>query len=134
PAGAKIPLEIVSPSTLERDRLERHEGTISRLARLSNVAFVDEAERGAAAIVFDDTTAALPLKGIIDLDAERQRLAKEIDKARSEIAKIDGKLANPKFVEKAPEAIVEENRERRQDFEGQVSRFEAALKRLEAAA
>ncbi len=134
PAGAKIPLEIVTPSALERERLDRHEGTISRLARLSSVTFVVEADRGAAAIVFDDTAAGLPLKGIIDLDAERKRLAKEIDKARSEIAKIDGKLANPKFVEKAPEAVVEENRERRQDFEGQVSKFEAALKRLEAAA
>lgn len=134
PAGAKIPLEIVAPSALERARLERHEGTISRLARLSGVKFVDEAARGAAAIVFDETSAALPLKGIIDLEAERKRLTKEIDKARSEIAKIDGKLANPKFVERAPEAVVEENRERRLDFEGQVSKFEAALKRLEAAA
>ncbi len=134
PAGAKVPLEIVHPSPLERERLERHEGTISRLARLSNLTFVDEAEKGAAAIVFDETMAALPLKGVIDLDAEAKRLAKEIDKAKSEIAKIDGKLANPKFVERAPEAVVEENRERREDFQGQVSRFEAALKRLEAAA
>jgi valyl-tRNA synthetase len=134
PAGAKIPLEMVAATEVERERLERHEGTISRLARLSGLKFVDEAEKGAAAIVFDATTAALPLKGIIDLDAERKRLAKEIDKARSEIAKIDGKLANAKFVEKAPEAVVEENRERRHDFEGQVSRFEAALKRLDAAA
>lgn len=134
PAGAKIPLEMVSASSVERERLDRHEGTISRLARLSSLKFVDEAEKGAAAIVFDATTAALPLKGIIDLDAERNRLAKEIDKARAEIAKIDGKLANPKFVEKAPEAVVEENRERRHDFERQVSRFEAALKRLDAAA
>lgn len=134
PAGAKVPLELVAASELERERLDRHEGTISRLARLSGLKFVDEAEKGAAAIVFDSTTAALPLKGIIDLDAERKRLAKEINKARSEIAKIDGKLSNPKFVEKAPEAVVEENRERRSDFEGQVSRFEAALKRLDAAA
>jgi len=134
PAGAKIPLEVVGASALERERLERHEGTVSRLARLSGLRFVDEAAKGAAVIVFDDTTAALPLKGVIDLEAEAKRLAKEIQKARSEIAKIDGKLANPKFVEKAPEAVVEENRERRVDFEGQVTRFEAALKKLEAAA
>ncbi|MGI9421572.1 MAG: hypothetical protein ACR2PA_00080 [Hyphomicrobiaceae bacterium] len=43
-------------------------------------------------------------------------------------------MANPSFVQKAPEAVVEENRERKVDFEGQVVRFEAALKRLEAAA
>ncbi|MBU2531545.1 MAG: valine--tRNA ligase [Alphaproteobacteria bacterium] len=134
PAGAKIALQIVAASELERERLNRHEGTVSRLARLSNISFVDVASKGAAAIVFEATTAALPLQGVIDLDAEAKRLAKEIDKARSEIAKIDSKLANPKFVERAPLAVVEENRERRQDFEGQVERFEAALKRLEAAA
>lgn len=133
PAGAKIPLELVEASALEQERLNRHDDTISRLARLSRLSFVDEASHGTAAIVFDDTTAALPLKDVIDLDAERARLTKEIGKARSEIAKIDGKLGNPKFVEKAPDAVVEENRERRADFEGQIARFEIAVKRLEAA-
>jgi valyl-tRNA synthetase len=134
PAGAKVPLELVSPSDIERARIERHDGTISRLARLSQITFVDAASKGSAAIVFGDTTAALPLKGVIDLEAEAQRLMKEIEKARAEIRKIDGKLANPKFVERAPTAVVEENRERRVGFEGQVTRFEAALKRLERAA
>jgi valyl-tRNA synthetase len=134
PAGAKIPLEVVTASSIERERLDRHEGTISRLARLSNLIHVDEASGGSAVVVFDDTTAALPLKDVIDLDVERCRITKEIDKAKSEIQKIDGKLANPKFVKKAPGEVVEENRARRRDFEGQVLRFEAALKRLEAAA
>jgi valyl-tRNA synthetase len=134
PAGAKIPLEMVEASAVERMRIERHEDTISRLARLSQISFVDVASKGSAAIVFEDTTAALPLIGVIDLVAEAQRLTKEIEKARAEIAKIDGKLANPKFVSRAPAEVVEENRERRVDFEGQVTRFEAALRRLEAAA
>jgi valyl-tRNA synthetase len=134
PAGAKVPLELVQASDVERERIERHEGTISRLARLSQIAFVDVASEGSAAIVFEETAAALPLKGVIDLEAEAQRLTKEIEKARAEIAKIDGKLANPNFVSRAPAAVVEENRERRVDFEGQVIRFEAALKRLESAA
>jgi valyl-tRNA synthetase len=51
-----------------------------------------------------------------------------------EIKKIDGKLSNPNFVNKAPEAVVEENRERRVDFEAQITRFSAALARLKAAA
>ncbi len=134
PAGAKVPLELVSPSDSERERIDRHEGTVSRLARLSQLSFVDAASKGSAAIVFGKTTAALPLKGVIDLEAEALRLTKEIEKARAEIAKIDGKLANPKFVSRAPPSVVEENRERRVDFEGQVLRFEAALKRLESAA
>ena len=62
------------------------------------------------------------------------RLEKEVTKLSADVARIRGKLGNESFVSKAPEAVVEENRERRLDFEGQVSKFEAALKRLEAAA
>ena len=129
PAGAKITLELIGATDQERARAAAHEETIERMARLERINFVDAASNGAAAIVFDDTTAALPLAGIIDMDAERARLNKEIDKAKSEISKIDSKLANPNFVSKAPEAVVEENRERKTDFEGQIERFEAALKR-----
>ena len=134
PAGAKITLELIGATDEQRARADAHEETIERMARLERITFVDAASNGAAAIVFDETTAALPLAGIIDMDAERARLNKEIDKAKSEISKIDSKLANPSFVSKAPEAVVEENRERKVDFQGQIERFEAALKRLEAAA
>ena len=134
PAGAKITLELIGATDEQRARADAHEETIERMARLERITFVDAASNGAAAIVFDETTAALPLAGIIDMDAERARLNKEIDKAKSEISKIDSKLANPNFVSKAPEAVVEENRERKVDFQGQIERFEAALKRLEAAA
>ncbi|MGI9522624.1 MAG: valine--tRNA ligase [Hyphomicrobiaceae bacterium] len=134
PAAAKIELELVGASDLERARVNLHEETIERLARLDRISFVEIPSQGAAAIVIDETTASLPLAGVIDMDAERQRLEKQIAKARSEIAKIDSKLANPNFISKAPEAVVEENRERRIDFEGQVLQFEAALKRLDAAA
>ena len=134
PAGARISLEIVDGSAVERARVANHEDTIQRLARLDRISFVNAASQGAAAIVFEGTTAALPLAGVIDMDAERARLAKEIEKALGEIAKIDTKLANPNFINKAPEAVVEENRERKVEFEGQVTRFEAALKRLDSAA
>jgi valyl-tRNA synthetase len=134
PAGAKIPLEIVGGQATERARALAHEETIKRLARLDRISFTQAPSSGAAVIVFDDTTLALPLAGVIDMTAERERLEKEVEKAKKEIAKIDGKLANPNFVAKAPEEVVEENRERKIDFEGQIERIEAALKRLEAAA
>jgi len=134
PAGARVPLEIVGNNPIERERVRTHEDTIKRLARLDHISFMSAMPRGAAIMVFDETTAALPLEGVIDMVAERARLEKEIDKACSEIAKIDGKLANPKFVSRAPEAVVEENRERKRDFENQITRIEAALKRLEAVA
>ncbi len=134
PAGTKITLELVGTTAIDRERIERHQETVERMARLDRISFVTAASSGAAAIVFDETTAALPLAGVIDMDAERARLNKEIVKARSEIAKIDGKFANPGFMAKAPEAVIEENRERKADFEDQVTRFETALARLDGAA
>ena len=80
-----------------------------------------------------ETTAALPLAGVIDMAAERARLEREIDKAQAEIAKVDAKFANASFVAKAPPEVVEENRERKADFEAAVKKLQAALKRVEAA-
>ncbi|MEO1719409.1 MAG: valine--tRNA ligase [Pseudomonadota bacterium] len=134
PAGAKMTLALVDADDVTRARLRTHDETIKRLARLDGFEFVGVAPKGAATIIVDQVEAALPLAGVIDMDGERSRLDKEIDKARKEIGKIDAKLANPKFVERAPVEVVEENRERRSDFEGQISRFEAALKRLADAA
>ena len=80
-----------------------------------------------------ETTAALPLAGVIDMGAERTRLVREIEKAKAEIGKVDAKLANESFVAKAPPEVVEENRERRADFEATLAKLQAALKRVEAA-
>ena len=77
--------------------------------------------------------ARLPLAGIIDVAAESKRLKREIDKVGSEIRQLDAKLANEKFVARAPEHVVEEQRERKADAEATAARLEQALKRLEAA-
>ncbi|MEO1650036.1 MAG: valine--tRNA ligase, partial [Pseudomonadota bacterium] len=132
PAGAKMSLTVIGADPTTRERLRKHDETIKRLARLDGFRFEKAAPEGSAAIIVDEVEAALPLAGIIDMDAERARLGKEIEKARDEIAKIDAKLANPKFVERAPEDVVEENRERRVDFEGQITRLEAALRQIAA--
>jgi valyl-tRNA synthetase len=81
--------------------------------------------------VLSDATAALPLAGIIDMDAERARLEGQIAKEQAEIAKVDAKLGNADFVAKAPPEVVEENRERKAAFEATVKKLKAALKRLE---
>ena len=84
-------------------------------------------------IVLDEATLALPLAGIIDIDAESKRLKREIDKVGSEIAQLDAKLRNEKFVSRAPEHVVEEQRERKAEAEAIAAKLEQALKRLEAA-
>jgi len=133
PGGAKIPLVLVGAGKAERTRVEHHEDTIKRLARLDAMSFGKTAPKGSAQIVLGETTVALPLAGVIDMAAERARLAREIDKSQAEIDKIDAKLANAQFVAKAPPEVVEENRERRADFEATIRKLRAALKRVEAA-
>jgi valyl-tRNA synthetase len=132
PVAAKIPLVIVGTDKVIRERAERHADTIGRLARLEGISFARTAPKGAAVIVFGDTSAALPLAGVIDMAVERARLAKEIDKASGDIAKIDAKLSNAQFVAKAPEEVVEEQRERKEALQTVRRRLSAALKRIEA--
>ena len=67
---------------------------------------------------------------LIDLKAERARLQKEIKKFQDEIAKIDAKLGNANFVARAPEEVVEEQRERRAQAEQTLVRLRTALERL----
>ncbi len=80
-----------------------------------------------------DEVAALPLKGVIDLSAEKTRLIKEISKAEADIKRVDAKLSNEKFVANAPEEIVEEEREKRDVAVARKEKNEAALRWLENA-
>jgi valyl-tRNA synthetase len=84
--------------------------------------------------VLGEATMALALANVIDLSAERERLTKEIGKLEQEIEKIDARFANDQFMAKAPEDVVEENRERRAEAEAAALKLRAALKRLAAAA
>jgi len=127
PAGAKIPM-VFSGGGAEK-RIEAHHDVLSRLARLSDIT-ASAPPKGAVQIVHGETTIALPLADVIDLDAERARLDKEIAKAAKEIDGIDKKLANKNFVERAPKEVVEEQHTRRADFETQITKLKAALERL----
>jgi valyl-tRNA synthetase len=132
PAGAKIPLVIAGASDATKARAERHAETIKRLARIETIAFESTAPKGSAQIVVGEATVALPLAGIIDMDAERKRIAREIDKTVVEIKKVTDRLANPGFMAKAPAEVVEELKERGADFESKQSRLKLALQRIEA--
>ncbi|MEE8530974.1 MAG: valine--tRNA ligase [Hyphomicrobium sp.] len=132
PAGAKVPLALPGATAALRERARRHEETISRLARLESISFPKAPPKGAALIVVGETTAALSLAGVIDMGAEMKRLEREIEKAESDLGKMDTKLANPQFLAKAKEAAVEETRERKVELEGTIKRLAAAVTRLQA--
>ena len=134
PAGAKVPLVLVAASAETEERARKHDETLKRLARLDAITFEAAAPKGAAQIVVGETTAAIPLAGVIDMSAEAKRLAKEIDKTVAEIKKVTDRLGNPQFMAKAPEDVIDELRERQSDFEARQEKLKAALARVEAAA
>jgi valyl-tRNA synthetase len=133
PAGAKIPAILTGASDATKARLANHRDQVLRLARLDDVAVDADVPAGAVELVLDEASLALPLADVIDLDAERARLAKEIEKLAKDIAGIDKKLANENFTSRAPEEVVAEQRERRADAADAKAKLESALERLKAA-
>jgi valyl-tRNA synthetase len=129
--NAPLRLALVAPGAKLEAYLERWRPTLERLGRLEGVDVVAEPPNGAVAIVVRDAQAALPLAGLVDFAAERARLDKEIAKERAEIAKVDMKLNNSDFLFRAPEEIIEENRERREASLARLAKLEAARARLE---
>ena len=130
PAGAQVPLVIVGADEAVRERVETWRDTLVRLARLSEIAFADAAPPKAVQLLVRGSVAALPLEGIVDLAAEVARLKKEAAKAESEIGKLDSKLGNADFVARAPEEVVEEQKERREAEAARLVKLREALARL----
>ncbi len=134
PAGARIPLVVSGADGQARNLIELWGATIQRMARLEDITFADSVPKGAVQVVMEQVILALPLADVIDMEAEGGRLEKEISKIGDEIRKIQGKLANEKFLSRAPEHVVEEQHSRQADAEAARDRLEAALRRLRGAA
>jgi valyl-tRNA synthetase len=132
PAAAQIPLVMVGAAPDVRTRVEAWRDTLLRLARLSEITFAETPPRNSVQLLVRGSVAALPLEGVVDLAAEVARLKKEQGKAEGEIRKIDAKLGNADFVARAPEEIIEENRERRESEAARLVKIEEALARLSA--
>jgi len=131
PPSAQIPAELHDAGDVSRRRLDDYRDLVLRLARLSGIAPVDgPVAKGAAQIVIDEATVALPLAGIIDIAQERGRLAKELDKAKGEVSKLEKKLGNEQFVAKAPPEVVAEQRQRLADAALARDKLAGALERL----
>jgi valyl-tRNA synthetase len=128
PPATLTSLVLTGASAETQERVPRWSDVIKRMARLSDISFADRAPEGAVQLLVRGEVAALPLKGVIDLAAERARLDKEIAKADADIKRVDTKLGNEKFVANAPEDIVEEEKEKR---EAAVARKEKILEALE---
>ncbi len=132
PKKLKAPLLKLSLDAAGETALARNETLIlrDREAGIGGLQEAKETPRGAASIVVDGGTFALPLEGLIDVAAERTRLEKSLAKIDKELGGLRGRLKNPKFVESAPEDVVTEARENLALREQEEAKLRAALERL----
>jgi len=128
--GAKLAAFCASPSPLGASVIGSSGPAIERLARLAPVT-QGEAPAGAAMQVSaGGDVFVIPLEGVIDIAAEKARLAKALETARKEAKSLDGRLSNPSFVERAKPEAVEKARADHAHHTAEAARLEAALARL----
>ena len=130
PAGAKIPLIVSGSNELTQQRIVRHNDVLKRLARLDTITVQNDFPEGSIQSIVEEAVFAIHLNEVIDVTAETDRLKKEITKVEKEISKISGKLNNQGFLEKAPDAVIQENKSRLQDEQSKLEKLETALDRL----
>ncbi|WP_421950339.1 valine--tRNA ligase [Pelagibacterium sp.] len=130
PAGAKVPLVVVGASAETAARIETHRAAIERLARVSTIDLVDAIPASSAQFVVGEASWGLPLADLIDIGAERQRLSKDVKKLEGEIGGLEKKLGNEQFLAKAPEEVVEEQKERLGEARARREKLEQALATL----
>ena len=130
PPGKTIPLLLADGDADDRRRAEKFAAQISFLARSEPPRWLQagDAEPASAAAVVGTMRVLIPLAGLIDLDAERARLQKEIARMESEIAKSNAKLAN--FGERTPAKVVEQERARLDDWNAQLTALREQAARL----
>jgi valyl-tRNA synthetase len=134
PPALQIPLVLAGNAGSTRsatfERAMRWSDVIRRMARIATITGEGSPPPGAVQLLVRGDTVALPLKGVIDLAAEKARLEREKAKAEAEIARIDAKLGNPDFIARAPEEVIEADREKREEAAVRLMKIIAALERL----
>ncbi|MCK5749322.1 MAG: class I tRNA ligase family protein, partial [Oricola sp.] len=133
PPSAKVPMFLKDPDAAAAGFLDAHKDLVMRLARLENAEVLEgDVPKGAVQDVIDEATIILPIAEVIDLDAERARLEREIAKQDKEIQRFEGKLGNEKFIANAPEEVIETERERLAEAKQVREKLEEAHNRLSA--
>ena len=104
------------------------------MARIQSSTWVDASADTAqcAVSLVGDLKILIPLKGLVDIEEELARLSKQLDRENADLRKSEGKLANSRFVENAPPAVVEQARERRVTHRAAVENLHEQIRQLEA--
>jgi len=127
-----VPVLLTGGNAQDRERQQRLGVQIGFLARAESQTWLADGTTPppASAAIVGELTLLVPLAGLVDLDAEKTRLSKEIKRIEAEIGKCQGKLGNEQFVANAPPAVVEQERQRLADFSTQLDGLRRQLARL----
>jgi valyl-tRNA synthetase len=132
PVGLRLPMLALEQSDAARAAYAGNAALIERLARIEGLHPADALPKGALTVAVDGATYALPLEGVIDIAAEAARLDKALEKLDREIGGLQGRLANPAFVAKASDEVVDEARAQLAERQDEAGRLRAALAMLRA--
>ena len=130
PAGAYVPCVVKGLTPEARAAYATNEAFVKRYARIEDLTEVEEMPKGTAALALSGGTFGLPLAGIIDVEEEKARLEKALQKLAKELGGLRGRLKNSKFAESAPEEVVQETRDNLAAREEEEAKLRDALARL----
>ncbi|MBT8098002.1 MAG: valine--tRNA ligase [Woeseia sp.] len=132
--GKGLPVILQNATPADKARAERHVALLNRVGRVESVRLLSTSEEAppSATALLGDMRLLVPMKGLIDVTAERARLGKQTDKVRADLAKAQSKLGNERFVSNAPAAVVEQEKQRVIDFERQLAQLAEQLEKLDA--
>ncbi|PIT68516.1 valine--tRNA ligase [Bartonella tribocorum] len=130
PAATRAPLVVVEGGEVTRERVQRYDALLKKLARIEVIDFSDKVPEVSAQMILGEAVFCLPLGQLIDLEAERVRLRKEVCKIEQDIEKISLKLNNPRFIANAKAEIVENEQNRVVELRAAQKKMSIALERL----
>ena len=130
--GKRLAARLAGATSVDHARVRRLEPQLRSLARLDDIAFVDSADgvHGAATALVGQMTILIPLEGLIDIEAERARLGKQVQRAGDDLRRSRVKLANAQFLANAPAAVVDRERERAAALDERIAQLNERLARL----
>jgi len=133
--GKKLPVTVQGVNAEEQQVLEQTAACSMFISRLETLAFVDanaDLPESATALVGAHGQLNIPMAGLIDKDAELKRLTKELEKKMQDKQKRDAKLANENYVNKAPAAVVQKERDKVSELESEIERLQEQVERIKS--
>ena len=133
PPGKALPVLLQNAEARDTARAATYAHLLERVGRVESIRALAPAEESpaSATALLGDMRLLVPMKGLIDVDAERQRLDKQRERLQADLGKARGKLGNPNFVNNAPAEVVTQERQRAAEFERKLEQLDEQLGRLD---